>query len=261
MVEVLSLMADDDDPPGAGAPEGPGGSTQHSSDLTRGGVMEGVGDFDGYFVSVNPAFHRVLGWSVEELTSVPYWELLHPEDQHRSVEFVQEMLISGPGTLSDGQVRMLGRDGCYRWTRWSVSSVRQAERWYARGVDISTRVPVETGRRVRVGSWDWHVRTNTATWSDGMCEIYGLAPGPALSLETALARIHSDDRAVVERVVRAAVESTEPYVADHRIVHPRDGVRWLHSAGRVIAGDDGRPERIRGLTWDVTECPMRHVVG
>jgi PAS domain-containing protein len=44
-------------------------------------------------------------------------------------------------------------------------------------------------------------------------------------------------------------------------VHPRDGVRWLHSAGRVIAGDDGRPERIRGLTWDVTECPMRHVVG
>ncbi|WP_214367449.1 PAS domain-containing protein [Pseudonocardia sp. H11422] len=135
MVEVVSVVAFDDDPPGADVLAGQGGSAKRPPDPTRGRVMEGVGDFDGYLVSVNPAFHAVLGWSVEELTSVPYWELLHPDDQHHSVEFVQEMLISGPGTPSDRQVRMLCRDGSYRWTRWSVSSVRQAQRWYARRRD------------------------------------------------------------------------------------------------------------------------------
>lgn len=260
MVEVVPVVADDD-PPHGGAPDERGDSAKRALDLTRHGVMEGVGDFDGYFVSVNPAFRAVLGWSVEELTSVPYWELLHPDDQHHSVELVQEALISGPGTLSDGRVRMLCRDGCYRPTRWSVRSIRKAQRWYARGVDISSREPAGTEDRVRVGSWDWHVPTNVATWSDGMWEIYGLPPGSALSLETALARIHPDDQAVVGQVVRRSLRSAEPYVADHRIVHPRDGVRWLHSAGRVIADSDGRPDRIRGLTRDVTACPMRRVVG
>ncbi|WP_308259144.1 PAS domain-containing protein [Pseudonocardia sp. H11422] len=114
---------------------------------------------------------------------------------------------------------------------------------------------------MRVGSWDWHIPTNTATWSDGMFEVYGQAPGPAMSLETALTRIYPNDRAVVERVVRRTVKSAEPYYLEHRIVHPTDGVRWLHSAGRVIMGEDGRPERIRGLTWDVTEHPGKRVVG
>jgi PAS domain-containing protein len=44
-------------------------------------VLTGVQDFDGYTVSINPVYQAVLGWSVEELSSVPYWELLHPDDQ------------------------------------------------------------------------------------------------------------------------------------------------------------------------------------
>lgn len=43
-----------------------------------------------------------------------------------------------------------------------------------------------------VGSWDWHVPTYTATWSEGMIEVYGLAPGSPQSLQTALAHIHPD---------------------------------------------------------------------
>src|ERR1700732_1073116 len=62
-------------------------------------VLACVRDFDGYTVSINPAYRAVLGWSVEELSSVPYWELLHPDDQDRSVEVRQWMLLSGPGCV------------------------------------------------------------------------------------------------------------------------------------------------------------------
>jgi len=36
---------------------------------------------DGYFKQVNSAWEKVLGWSRSELTSVPYLELVHPDDR------------------------------------------------------------------------------------------------------------------------------------------------------------------------------------
>src|SRR6185437_8831201 len=40
----------------------------------------GVGNFDGYFTSVNPAWSRLLGWSEDEIKAMPVGELRHPDD-------------------------------------------------------------------------------------------------------------------------------------------------------------------------------------
>jgi PAS domain S-box-containing protein len=224
-------------------------------------VMRSVRDFDGYIVSANPAYHTVLGWSIEELSSVPYWELLHPEDQDRTVEDTQQTLLTGPGSLFDCEVRMLSRDGTYRRVRWNARSIAQQERVYSEGVEVTDSEPTETGKRVLVGSWDWHIPTNTTTWSDGMFEIYGLAPGPPCSQETAMARIHVEDQAAVTQAIQRSITSQQPYVADHRIIHPSGDIRWLHSTGRVITGDHGEPERMRGITQDVTARPEARIPG
>jgi len=79
--------------------------------------------------------------------------------------------------------------------------------------------------------------------------------------ETALSRVYPEDRAIVERVIRRSVTSGEPYFADHRIVLPNGDMRWLHSAGRVISGDSGTAERIRGITIDITDRPGMRTVG
>jgi PAS domain-containing protein len=94
-----------------------------------------------------------------------------------------------------------------------------------------------------------------------MFDIYGLTPGPPCSLETAVARIHVYDQAAVIQALHWSLASQEPYVADHRIVHPSGDIRWLHSAGRVIIDDHGDPERIRGITLDVTARPEIHMPG
>lgn len=224
-------------------------------------AMTGAWDFDGYAVSINAVYQAVLGWSVEELSSVPYWELLHPDDQDRAVEVRQRMLLSATGCVSGHEVRMLRRDGTYRRTQWDIRSNPQKERMYLVGVDISDQEPFVTGKRVLVGSWDWHIPTNIATWSDGMFEIYGIPPEPACSQETALQRLYVNDRAAVERAIRHSLASAEPYTADHRIVHPDDGIRWLHSAGRAFLGENGDWQRMRGLTWDVTDRPGSRVPG
>jgi PAS domain S-box-containing protein len=223
--------------------------------------MTGVEDFDGYAVSINPSYQAVLGWSIQELSSVPYWELLHPDDQDRSVEMRQRMLLSGPGRVSGHEVRMLRRDGTYRCIRWDIRSNPEEQRMYLVGVDISDHEPSVTGKRVLVGSWDWHIPTDTATWSDGMFEIYRIPPGPAWHLRTALQRLYVDDRAAVEQAIRRSLTDGEPYTADHRIMDPECGIRWLHSAGRVFLDENGDAQRMRGLTWDVTERPGNRVPG
>lgn len=218
-------------------------------------VMRSVRDFDGYVVSANPAYQTVLGWSIEELSSVPYWELLHPDDQDHTVEDSEHVLLTGPGSLFGREIRMLSRGGTYRRVCWNARSAPQQERVYSVGVDITDSEPIETGKRALVGSWDWHIPTNTATWSEGMCDIYGFAPGPPCSQEAAIARIHVDDQAAVTRAIHRSLTSGDPYVADHRIVRPSGDICWLHSAGRVIIGDNGDPEWMRGITQDVTARP------
>jgi PAS domain S-box-containing protein len=218
-------------------------------------VMKGVWDFDGYAVSINPVHEATLGWSVWELSSAPFWELLHPDDRDRSVEMREQALLNGPAFVTGYKVRVLCRDGTYRSTQWDIRSASEEERMYVAGVDISDQEPIVNEERMRVGSWEWRIASNTATWSPGMYEIYGLAPGPECNLASARQRWYAEDRVIMEQAIQRSVTSGEPFNSDHRIVHPIDGIRWLHCIGRVFLDENGNPQEVRGLTWDITDLP------
>jgi PAS domain S-box-containing protein len=216
-------------------------------------VMRAVQDFDGYTLAMNAVHQAVLGWTRDELSAAPFWELVHPEDRDSMMEDRECLVLRGPGRLDGRRTRNLGKDGWYRLIRWDLRADGEEERIYLTGLDLSDgRMPFVPGKRQLVGSWDWDITRDSATWSDGMFEVYGLSPLPEHNLETALRRIHEDDRALVAEEVRRALTTGEPYTATHRIVRTDGAIRWLYSAGRIFTGEDGAHERIRGLTWDVT---------
>jgi PAS domain S-box-containing protein len=215
-------------------------------------AMRAVQDFDGYLLSTNGAYEAVLGWSLDELSTVPFWELVHPEDQDRMMEDREQLLLQGPGRMVADRVRMLCRDGTHRLIRWDLWANAEEERIYLAGADVSDEESFVTDKRFLVGSWDWDVSRDHATWSDGMFEIYGLPRMPGHSLDIALQRLHEDDRLAIAAKVRQALSTGEPYTATHRIVRPDGAIRWLYSAGRVYNGA-GEPQRMRGLTWDITD--------
>ncbi len=45
-----------------------------------------IGNFDGYFTRVNPAFEQTLGYTSAELTSRPFVEFAHPDDRELTAE-------------------------------------------------------------------------------------------------------------------------------------------------------------------------------
>jgi PAS domain S-box-containing protein len=78
-----------------------------------------VANFEGYFVSLNPAWTRLLGWTEDEIKSMHVNDLRHPDDAQNA--------IAGRAQLARGvqTVRMENRfrhkDGSWRWLQWTLT--------------------------------------------------------------------------------------------------------------------------------------------
>lgn len=102
-------------------------------------------------------------------------------------------------------------------------------------------------------SWNWDIAADHVTWSDELFRIYGLAPGETdVTYDSFLARVHPDDRGLVDKAVRHAYETGHPFVFEHRVVRPDGSVRWCHSRGEVLLAD-GTPTRMFGTAHDITD--------
>jgi len=79
----------------------------------------GVGTFDGYFVSLNPAWTRTLGWSEGEIRTMHVSKLRHPDDAVAAIE-ARRRLADGTSTVRV-ENRFWHRDGTYRWIAWTMT--------------------------------------------------------------------------------------------------------------------------------------------
>jgi PAS domain S-box-containing protein len=80
----------------------------------------GVGNFEGYFTNVNPAWTRTLGWSEDEIRALHVDELRHPDDAPVAIEG-RRRLAEGIGTVRM-ENRFRHKDGSYRWIYWTLTA-------------------------------------------------------------------------------------------------------------------------------------------
>jgi PAS domain S-box-containing protein len=78
-------------------------------------------DMDGYFTRVNPAWHRLLGYSEQALCARPFIEFVHPEDREMTIAETQGLVDGGHETVGFRN-RYRAADGSYRWLEWSASA-------------------------------------------------------------------------------------------------------------------------------------------
>lgn len=106
---------------------------------------------------------------------------------------------------------------------------------------------------VGLGSWQFDLRTGESSWTDAMYDHYGLDPsGPALNLETAMARVYPADRASVEAAIARAT-SGERCAVELRILRPDGQLRWLRAEAMGVSDDKGVVVAIHGTSQDITE--------
>lgn len=111
-------------------------------DLSR--DMLCTANMDGYFVELNDAWTRALGYSLEELRSIPFVERVHPEDRERT-EAEAAALFEGAETLHF-ENRYLAKDGTWHWMRWSAQLAPDESLIYARAADVTEVKRIEAER-------------------------------------------------------------------------------------------------------------------
>jgi len=100
-----------------------------------------IARFDGYFIHLNPAWERTLGFTVEELKAKPFIDFIHPEDKEATIAEAAR-LMTGAETVSF-QNRYQCKDGTYRWLLWSAAVSLDEQLYYSVARDITERKRTE----------------------------------------------------------------------------------------------------------------------
>ena len=105
-----------------------------------------------------------------------------------------------------------------------------------------------------IGTWDMDVQNGKGEWSDNYWGIYGLGVGDCVpGYEAWIQLVHPEDREAVGGAIQSALGGGAPYQQEFRIVWPDGTVRWLVGKASVFRDEDGKPVRMIGVDYDVTE--------
>ncbi|OGU07364.1 MAG: hybrid sensor histidine kinase/response regulator [Geobacteraceae bacterium GWC2_58_44] len=110
-------------------------------------------------------------------------------------------------------------------------------------------------RIAHLGSWQLDLTDGSMNWSDELYRICGVEPEstPAYYL-TFLDRFLPEDREVIKKAIRDAVDDRQPVSALFcRIRRPDGSVRILRVEAEVILDGEGVPATMIGTSHDVTE--------
>ncbi|MFF3397539.1 SpoIIE family protein phosphatase [Streptomyces sp. NPDC002659] len=107
---------------------------------------------------------------------------------------------------------------------------------------------------VRVGAWNWDIRTGDLTWDKEMPLVLGIGPDVFDGrIETWRSLIHPDDLPVVLAQAEHALREGAEYNTKHRVRRPDGTVGWVAVRGRIVLGEDGAPAHMVGRLWETTE--------
>jgi len=119
--------------------------------------------------------------------------------------------------------------------------------------DANDRVALATDAG-GIGVWEIDLATRGITWDDRMFALYGVEGRDAISSDEWRERLPRESYAALRSALDAAVSGTSDVDLQHSICWPDGTVRHLKSAARLTRDPSGRPVRLIGTSWDVTEA-------
>jgi PAS domain S-box-containing protein len=140
-----------------------------------------------------------------------------------------------------------------------LTSVAYIKEYFARSELISQlglanrrlHLAVESGKTV---GWEWDLKAGRHYWFGDLQTMFGIPSevfdgGP----KDFYHYVHPEDRELVAKAVADARQGRKLYTAEFRVVRFDGMVRWVVANGQFYYGTNGDPERMLGISVDITE--------
>jgi PAS domain S-box-containing protein len=112
----------------------------------------------------------------------------------------------------------------------------------------------EAQRLAQVGSWQWDLNTEIATWSEQLYRITGREPFlPALNFKKQRHLYTAESWERLRLAVEEALRAGTPFELDLEVLRADGTVRWLIARGEAQRDAAGRIVQLRGTGQDITE--------
>ncbi|MGW3495345.1 PP2C family protein-serine/threonine phosphatase [Streptomyces sp. NPDC001020] len=106
----------------------------------------------------------------------------------------------------------------------------------------------------RVGSAEWNLLTDEASWSGELYQILGRDPAtPALTLDELPSLVHDDDRPLLTAMVTDCLVDGKPIDGEFRISRPDGEPRTVHMMGEPVLDATGTTVSMWAVLRDVSE--------
>jgi PAS domain S-box-containing protein len=219
----------------------------------------------------NKPWLEFTGRSLEQEMENGWTDGVHPDDLQRCFKIYTEAFDARQPFVM--QYRLRRHDGEYRWI-----SDQGVARFDTQGnfagyigscVDVTDLIEKDEALRefeervvlaakaAHLGVWELDITTNEVWTSDSARTLFQFDPETRVDGAMLQGRVHPDDRALRESVVKQAIETQGEYALEYRVLLPDGTLRWIAGRGRCVAGKHGKGKRLIGVSVDIT--PQKEV--
>src|SRR6266566_238322 len=194
-----------------------------------------------------------------------YLALVHPQDREFMRSLIKHMVAEALGC--DVTKRIVRRDGEVRYIRCVGAPVVEdgtLQRIVGTAMDVTEHELLtqelrrreaylaEVQRLSHTGSFGWRPDDGEIVWSDETYHIFEYDSTLKPTVDSAVQRIHPQDRALVQEVIDRASQTGTDFEHEYRLLLPDGRVKHVHAINHAVQNASGNYEFIGAVT-DITE--------
>ena len=105
----------------------------------------------------------------------------------------------------------------------------------------------------KLGAWEWDVKSGRTLWFGEAYTLVGMTPAEfSRSVQDFWDRVHPEHAQQLENAIEVARQNHAEFDQEFRVVWPDGTLHWLRSVGRFFYRTDGQPQRMLGISVDIT---------
>ena len=208
---------------------------------------------EGYFTKINPAASELLGYSQQELLSVPFIEFVHPDEKENTIKATGK-LLTGNTTLQF-ENRFVTKTGKVKWLSWSSTPSPEGH-VFAVAKDITEKKSLEDNldkatTLARIGSWEVDLVNNTAYFSKITKAIHEVDDDFVPTVETGINFYKEGiNRDTISAVLERTIATGNSWDVELQIVTTSGKDLWVRVIGQVEM-NNGKPVHLFGTCQDI----------